>query len=114
MISAEGVRVRDPPRWQDAERIGRLSYLPPKAMARSYRSELRRREYMAADDANWKQLADEIAKRESSDAALENWATAFAALLSSTTEPDAVVSATVRLQITLGSIYYAIDNTGRN
>ena len=103
MISAEGVRVRDPPRWQDAERIGRLSYLPPKAMARSYKSELRRREYMAADEPNWRQLAVEIAKRESSDAALENWVSAFAALFVKETEPDPVVSATDRLQIKLES-----------
>jgi hypothetical protein len=82
-------------------------------MARSYRSELRRREYMAIDEANWRQLAQEIAERESSDAALENWASAFAAVFFET-EPNAVVSATDRLQITFGSKHYANYDTGRN
>lgn len=87
MITAEGVRVRDPPRWQDAERPGRVSYLPHQSMRRVYRSEQTRRRLMAEDEAAWRQLSIEIDQRERSETAFELLADAFASLLSSEFAP---------------------------
>lgn len=81
-MNAPCVRSRDPPcRWQDAERPGRVSYLPHQSMKRVYRSEQARRRLMAEDEAAWRQLRNDIDKRERSDAALELLADAFAAIL---------------------------------
>ena len=80
MTTANNVRARDPPSWRDAERIGRVSYLPPKAMRRTYQSELRRRELMAAEEADWRRLEDDISKQEISEAAFLKLSAAFADL----------------------------------
>ncbi len=100
-LSLPAMRSRDPPcRWQDAERYGRRSHLPPKAMARTYRSELRRRELMAADEAKWRQLSIEIAEREKADEVLLRLAASFADLLCSTTGLDlSICSGVERIDI---------------
>ena len=77
MTTISGVRVRDPPTWREAERVGRVSYLPPRAMGRTYKSELRRRELMAAEAESWRQLRLEVFKRETSEAAFQRLASAF-------------------------------------
>lgn len=105
MASISGVRVRDPPDWREAERIGRVSYLPPRAMSRTYRSELRRRELMAAEAADWRRLTIEIADRERSDAVIEYLATAFAECLRSFYCADPTVDAVGGLQIKIGYDY---------
>lgn len=74
-------QARDPPTWKDAERPGRVSYLPHQSMKRVYRSEQARRRLMAEDEAAWRQLCTESFQRERSDAALELLADAFASLL---------------------------------
>jgi ATP phosphoribosyltransferase regulatory subunit HisZ len=81
MTIAPCVRSRDPTSWRDAERPGRVSYLPAKVMRRAYRSELARRQRMAEDEAEWRQVSIEIENRERSDAAVELLADAFASLL---------------------------------
>ena len=81
MTTPNGVRARDPPSWRDAERTGRVSYLPPRSMPRTYRSELRRRELMAAEDADWRRLESDIASRELSEAAFIALAAAFVELI---------------------------------
>ena len=111
MPSISGVRVRDPPNWREVERIGRVSYLPPRVMSRTYRSELRRRELMAAEAADWRRLIIEIAERERSDAVIEYLATAFAECLRSFYCADPTVDAVDGLQIKAG-IYNAYGITG--
>lgn len=83
VMNAPCVRSRDPPTWRDAERPGRVSYLPHQSRKRVYRSEQARRRLMAEDEAAWRQLRVEIDNRERSDAALELLADAFALILSS-------------------------------
>jgi hypothetical protein len=73
-------------------------------MARTYRSELRRRELMAADEAGWRQLKVEIAEREKADELLIKLATSFADLLCLETGPD----------LTIAVADGRIDNGNRN
>ena len=77
----------DPPKWQDAERPGRVSWLPSKQMTRAHKSELRRREFMAADEADWRRVQIDVVEFLRSEAALDYWSTAFAEFLTLTTEP---------------------------
>lgn len=70
-------RNNGPPSWRDAERPGRVSYLPPRVMTRTYRSELRRRTMMAAEAADWRRLEAEILERLRTDASIERLAAAF-------------------------------------
>lgn len=82
MAITAAVRARDPPpTWRDAERPGRVSYLPHQSMKRVYRSEQARRRRMADDEAVWRQLSIESEKQERSDTAVEILADAFASLL---------------------------------
>jgi len=81
MASTSAVRARAPPTWREAERPGRVSYLPHQSMKRVYRSEQARRRLMAEDEAAWRQLRTESFQRERSDAALELLADAFASFL---------------------------------
>lgn len=83
MATTANVRARDPPTWREAERPGRVSYLPHQSMKRVYRSEKARRRLMAEDEAAWRQLRIDIFQRERSDAALELLADAFASILCS-------------------------------
>lgn len=114
MTTVSAIRVRDPPRWQDAERIGRVSYLPPKSMARTYRSELRRRELMAAEAAEFQTLYADIAERERSDAALLSLATAFAALFCVETEPEPAIEVADAAHRKTGNSHYEYGNTRGN
>ena len=81
MTTTACVRVREPPSWRDAERKGRVSYLPPRAMPRTYRSEVRRRQFMAAEEADWRRLEYEIANRKQSEAAFIALAAEFVELI---------------------------------
>lgn len=85
------VRSRDPPSWKDAERPGRVSYLPPRSMHRMYKSEMKRREAMAREAEDWRRLSTEIANRERSDDAVEYWASVFASLISTEFGPVPMV-----------------------
>ena len=80
--NAQCVRSRGPPTWREAERPGRVSYLPPRSMHKLYKSEMKRREAMAREAEDWRRLSIEIARRERSDNAIEYWASVFASLLS--------------------------------
>lgn len=83
MASTATAQARDPPTWREAERPGRVSYLPHQSMKKVYRSEQARRRLMAEDEAAWRQLRTESFQRERSDAALELLADAFASILCS-------------------------------
>lgn len=86
-------RITGPPAIAVAGRVGRDSHLPPKRMSRVYRSEMARRTAIANDEANWRRLELETAEMQRSDAALDEWAAAFAACLCPETLADPAVDA---------------------
>ncbi len=98
-------RNNGPPNWRDAERPGRVSYLPPRVMTRTYRSELRRRAMMAAEAADWQRLDSEIRERLRSDAAIERLAAAFANCFASPNWADPTADAADGHHIKPGNDY---------